>query len=115
MATNLIRKLYNTARHTAIRAYIGYRALRGATRQYQKDADKKAAVEARKTKANIRQKKFTAQEQRKRVRSRVLGVRKLTKTVTTGSRVERAGQLRHLRSNPATKAVLRRRIKFYTR
>lgn len=107
MATNLVRKLYGTARHAAIRAYTGYRALTSAVAQYQGQGDARVAEAAK-------QRKTAAAQRQKQVKSRVKAVKKVTRTVTTGSRSERAAQLKSIRKDPRKRQTLRTRVKFYT-
>jgi hypothetical protein len=103
MATNLVRKLYGTARHAAIRAYTGYRALSDAVAQYQGQGE-----------ARAKERKVASAQRQKQVKSRVRAVKKVSRTVTTGSRIERANQLRSIRKDPRKRQTLRTRVKFYT-
>jgi hypothetical protein len=107
MATNLVRKLYGTARHAAIRAYTGYRALSDAVAQYQGQGEARTAAQAK-------ERKVASAQRQKQVKSRVRAVKKVSRTVTTGSRIERANQLRSIRKDPRKRQTLRTRVKFYT-
>ena len=111
MATNIIRKLYHTARHAALRAYVGYRSLAGAVNRSQNEANRQTQA---KHKAHVQEQKLAAMHRRKATKARVQGVKKVTRSVTKGTRKERADQLRAYRRNPNTRATLRKRVKFYT-
>jgi type IV secretory pathway TrbL component len=100
MATNLIKQLYGRARNIGRRLYaihtVRQRTIQAATNHQQQQ--QQAAVKQRK----------------QVIRSKVKGVQRTTRSVTTGNRKQRANQLRQLRANPATKQQLRRRAQFYT-
>lgn len=100
MATNLLRSLGNRARTIYRATFIGASA---AKQIHDNRKHKKAAAAQQASAARSRQ-----------VKQRVAGVNRVTRSVTYGNRKQRAKQLRSMRNNPAQRATLKRRVKFYT-
>lgn len=108
MATNLIRKVYSGVRRIVNSGFIAGKAIQ-AHRENQRHKANAAYQTAVRT--HNQQTKLHQQS----VKARVQGVRSAVKSVTKGNRHQRAQQLRSMRSNPAQRAQLRRRVKFKTK
>ena len=93
MATNLFRDIYRSARRIGLNSYAAYTA-------------KKIDTDA--------QKHRTAALRRQHASRRVSGVKRATLSTTSGTRTNRARQLKAMRANPTTRAALKRRVHFYT-
>lgn len=133
MATNLISHVYGAVKRIVrttggILAYHRLRKQNEARLQHQQathayrlaaHAHKQQAA-AYKSAAKLHKQQVTAhasavKARQKYFKARVKGVQAVTRTITKGSRKQRAAQLRTLRNNPRTRSILRSQVKYKTR
>lgn len=133
MATNLLAHVYGGVKRIVrtTGAVLAYHRLRKqnearlhhqqATHAYQQAAHAhKQQASAYKSAAKLHKQQVTAhasavKARKQYFRARVKGVQAVTRTITKGSRKQRATQLRNLRNNPRTRSILRTQVKYKTR